>query len=333
MRNSIFTAALLLFTLCVHFSLAQYRMVSPNDWQKHLEAFALFPKIENDLILESIRTTEHEKGNWYNFLPAQAVRFGLTINDSIDERLHPYLSALAYKRWQNNKQCPVPAIKDIPEKYLQSLENWNPDFGHWIPVKGRGPFPIESMGKFSSASKYAWKNANPHLIYDFVMSDEQYIFIPSYEEARHDSIFTLAREHYAEKLRQLEEKEPEKDFYEISVKSGENLSVIARREKVSVSDIIRWNRMPGDRIYPGQKLLIGGTRPQNESMKPAPAKTTSKPSSENTITYTVKEGDSLWLISEKFAGVTIEDIMRINQLKSERINVGQILYIPKNTAQ
>ena len=330
MRNSIFVAALLILTLFASLLSAQYRMVSHDNWRRHLEAFAQFPRIDNKLILESIQAPKHESGNWYNFLPAQAVRFGLTINDSIDERLHPYLAALAYQRWQKNKECPVPAVKDIPEKYLESMENWNPDFGHWIPVKGKGPFPIEVIGRFSSASKYAWKNANPHLLYDFVTAEEQNLFIPSYEEARYDSLIALAKEYYAEIIKEKEEKVPEKDFYEISVKSGESLSVIAQREKVRVSDIMRWNRMPSDRIYPGQKLLIGGTKPQIESAKPA---TTQKPSTENTIVYTVKEGDSLWLISEKFDGVSVDDIMRINQLKSERIDIGQTLYIPKTTAQ
>jgi len=45
------------------------------------------------------------------------------------------------------------------------------------------------------------------------------------------------------------------------------------------------------------------------------------------IKYIVKSGDSLWRIARRF-GVTIQEIMALNGLKSPRLRVGQIIYIP-----
>ena len=45
-------------------------------------------------------------------------------------------------------------------------------------------------------------------------------------------------------------------------------------------------------------------------------------------TYTVKSGDSLWLIAKKFPGVSAEDIMAHNKVDAN-ISPGQVLNIPK----
>lgn len=45
-------------------------------------------------------------------------------------------------------------------------------------------------------------------------------------------------------------------YYIYRVRNGDNLSVIAKRNRVSVSKIKRWNRLRSNRIYPGQRLRI-----------------------------------------------------------------------------
>lgn len=45
--------------------------------------------------------------------------------------------------------------------------------------------------------------------------------------------------------------------------------------------------------------------------------------------YKVVSGDSLWQISKKF-GVTVDELKKVNNLTSNALSIGQLLYIPKN---
>ena len=56
---------------------------------------------------------------------------------------------------------------------------------------------------------------------------------------------------------------------------------------------------------------------------PAPSEYTRKHT-----TYTVKVGDSLWLISQK-SGLSVAEIRTLNNLKSDILYIGQELKIPK----
>jgi membrane-bound lytic murein transglycosylase D len=47
--------------------------------------------------------------------------------------------------------------------------------------------------------------------------------------------------------------------------------------------------------------------------------------------YLVQSGDTLWDISKKFDGLTIEKIKELNNLTSNKITPGQKLIIQKNS--
>lgn len=111
------------------------------------------------------------------------------------------------------------------------------------------------------------------------------------------------------------------------VKSGEHLSVVARKYNVSVKDIKDWNKLKSNALYKGQKLIIyteeqsASKHPDNiVTAKPASLSTDNKPSTTSgpekgkVVYYTVKAGDTLWNISKRYDGVTVEDIMKWNNL-------------------
>tara|TARA_Y100001936_G_scaffold253597_1_gene319261 strand:- start:404 stop:2263 length:1860 start_codon:yes stop_codon:yes gene_type:complete len=106
-----------------------------------------------------------------------------------------------------------------------------------------------------------------------------------------------------------------------TVKSGDTLSEIASKYQTSVKKIKVWNgiREKDNMIYVGKKLIIH-----------VPAKQLEKISSQSTIKYKVKYGDSLSKISYKYR-VRVSDIKKWNNLRSDIIKVGQDLIIyPKN---
>ncbi|MDW8286762.1 MAG: LysM peptidoglycan-binding domain-containing protein, partial [Flammeovirgaceae bacterium] len=44
-------------------------------------------------------------------------------------------------------------------------------------------------------------------------------------------------------------------------------------------------------------------------------------------TYVVKDGDTLWGIAQKFEGLTVQRIKKLNQLRSNRLTPGQKLRV------
>ena len=101
------------------------------------------------------------------------------------------------------------------------------------------------------------------------------------------------------------------------VKSGDTLGAIARRYGTTVNNIKSWNNLRSNTIKVGQRLRIYG-----KGSAPATSTASSSSSSSGTavattssggyVTYTVKKGDTLWEISNKFDGVTLHDIMTLN---------------------
>jgi membrane-bound lytic murein transglycosylase D len=113
------------------------------------------------------------------------------------------------------------------------------------------------------------------------------------------------------------------------VKSGDVLGSIAMRHRVRVSDIKKWNNMRSDVIRTGQRLNIWTqSSTASKSTTTASAKnTTSVTTLEGTKTYIVQPGDTLWDISKKFNGLTIEKIKLLNNLNNSKIQPGQKLII------
>ena len=115
-------------------------------------------------------------------------------------------------------------------------------------------------------------------------------------------------------------------------KSGDYLGKIAGKYRVSVAQIKRWNNLKSNDICVGQKLIIyrGGNAPSS-SASSANAKSSSSssvdPNADYTI-YTVKDGESLYLIAKKFPGVSAQNIMDFNRIGSN-IKPGMKLKIPK----
>lgn len=117
-----------------------------------------------------------------------------------------------------------------------------------------------------------------------------------------------------------------------TVKSGDTLYGISLKSGVSVAQIKQWNNLTSDTIYVGQKLKIknsGGstTNPPKPTApnKPIDNGNTSN-NNQNTSTYTVKRGDTLYGISLKH-GVSVAQIKQWNNLSSDTIYVGQKLKV------
>ena len=98
-----------------------------------------------------------------------------------------------------------------------------------------------------------------------------------------------------------------------TVKSGDTLYGISNQYGVSVMDIMRVNNLNNNNLIVGQVLKI----PSNTGTNP-----------DNTFTYTVKKGDSLYSIANIY-DTNVNTIKKINNLTSNNLSIGQKLLIPE----
>jgi LysM repeat protein len=97
-----------------------------------------------------------------------------------------------------------------------------------------------------------------------------------------------------------------------TVQSGDSLWSIANKFGVTVTELRSLNNLTSDILSVGQVLLI-------------PVQPSETPS--GTTTYTVKSGDNLYSIANKF-GVTVTAIKEANNLTTNTLSIGQVLTIP-----
>ena len=97
------------------------------------------------------------------------------------------------------------------------------------------------------------------------------------------------------------------------VKNGDSLWSIASKNDTTVDNIKRLNNLTNNTLQIGQILKLNNEE-KEDNLK-------------DKNIYTVKKGDSLWLIANK-NGVSVDDIKNANKLTSNTLQIGQILIIP-----
>lgn len=102
----------------------------------------------------------------------------------------------------------------------------------------------------------------------------------------------------------------------MKIVSGDSLWAIASKYNTTVDKLKSLNNLSSNTLQIGQKLII-----EKSSDEPAV--------SNNKINYTVQKGDSLWLIANKY-NTTVDKIKNENNLKSNTLQIGQVLIIPSS---
>ncbi|WP_276498843.1 lytic transglycosylase domain-containing protein [Pontibacter litorisediminis] len=116
-----------------------------------------------------------------------------------------------------------------------------------------------------------------------------------------------------------------------TVQRGDNLSSIARRHDVTVDQLKEWNDLSGSSIKADQQLHIlqdeqakaGSMLATNDEPKSSPKQEMQK----KELIYHVQPGDTLWQISRKYDGISVEQIKKLNKLKSNSLKPGQKLIL------
>jgi membrane-bound lytic murein transglycosylase D len=142
-----------------------------------------------------------------------------------------------------------------------------------------------------------------------------------------EAIYAYAEAAFNKREKPLPELLVESDRMRYRVKSGDYLGKIATRYGVTISQIKRWNGLRSNKLRIGQRLTIHPRKKVAQASKKVGKSDLIADSS--TGFYTVKSGDSLWSISQKFPGVTVDKIKNWNDISGTKLKPGTKLKILK----
>ncbi len=181
---------------------------------------------------------------------------------------------------------------------------------------------------------------NPSYKLDIIplIKDEDYVLRLPLDKigpfvANEDKLYALAQAEFDKREKPLPKYFEANDRIRYRVRSGDFLGKIARRYGVRVSSIKKWNGLRTNNLRVGQRLTIYPRRPVVN--QPQKSSSVSKPSKPAVVTntsemYTVKSGDTLWSISQKFKGISVENLKNWNDISGSGIKPGMKLRLSKS---
>lgn len=280
-----------------------YRMF--GDWEVAMAAYNCGP----GNVRKAIRRSGGKKTFWgiYNYLPRETrsyvpqVQAMLYILNHLDEHnFYPEdpTYVVEYEKIRFDRALSLDKLAELTNLCVSDLKTLNP------AIKNRKlPESNKSMALRIPKAKVPYIKKNLAWLNDS-LNNAPIILLASNIEVQ--SVETLA-------------KEVKQNSTVYKVRSGDVLGSIAQRHGVTVTQLKSWNNLSSNLIRVGQTLKI------NSGMSGNIAST--QTNSQGQTTYIVQPGDSLWIISRKHEGLTVEQIKRLNNLNSNNIKPGQKLII------
>jgi len=111
-----------------------------------------------------------------------------------------------------------------------------------------------------------------------------------------------------------------------TVKNGDTLWNIAKKNGVEVADLKRWNGLDNHGVKPGQTLKL-----QSAAATQLASSSKSKSKQDTATYYKVKQGDSMYLIAKRF-NVEMQHIKRWNPRSGKALKPGQTITLYLDTA-
>ncbi|MDD4282915.1 MAG: LysM peptidoglycan-binding domain-containing protein, partial [Bacilli bacterium] len=121
------------------------------------------------------------------------------------------------------------------------------------------------------------------------------------------------------RIPQMEEPPVSGEYVIYTVKAGDSLYAIARQYNTTVAELLSFNNLSTANLQVGQQILI----PSEAAVPPVEQPV------EDYLTYRVQAGDNLYAIARKY-NTTATELMRINNLSSNLLSVGQEIRIRVN---
>ncbi|MDY8138654.1 lytic transglycosylase domain-containing protein [Aquimarina sp. 2201CG5-10] len=203
-------------------------------------------------------------------------------------------------------------------------------------IKVKQMITLDQVSEYIDVDIEELQFLNPSYKLDIIpyIKDENYVLRLPVDKigtfvTNESQIYAMAKAEFDKREKPLPKFFEANDRIRYRVRSGDYLGKIARRYGVRVSQIKKWNGLRSNNLRIGQRLTIYPRRPfvnKTKSTKKAVAKAI--PS--NVKVYTVKSGDTLWSISQKFKGITIENLKNWNDISGSGIKPGMKLKLSKS---
>jgi membrane-bound lytic murein transglycosylase D len=199
-------------------------------------------------------------------------------------------------------------------------------------IKVKKPITLEQISRLTNVhiDELTFLNPSYKLGVIPVIKDEDYVLrLPLDALGRfvsnEEAIYAFVEHENNNREKPLPELFEQPDKIRYRVRSGDYLGKIAERYGVGVSQIKRWNGLRSNKLRIGQRLTIYPRKPVSNKSNTSTATTTK----DGVKIYTVKNGDSLWSISQKFPGVSVQNIKKWNDISGTTLKPGMKLKIQK----
>ncbi len=136
-----------------------------------------------------------------------------------------------------------------------------------------------------------------------------------------------------ETIEEVVQRKPKKVTH--TVRRGEWLGKIADKYGVAVYDLKKWNRLKGEKVAAGQKLLIlkepAVVERERVDKKPVvkaePIAARKESKTYKPKYHIVQEGDTLWNISKRYGGISVDELKKLNNITDNTLKAGQKLIL------
>ncbi len=279
-----------------------------KDWSLVLAAYNSGPGNVNKAIRRSGGKTNYWDLRPYlpretaGYVPA-FIAAAYIMNHTREHNLYPIMPKAIFSEIDTvhiNKRVTFSQLSHVLDMPVEDIAFLNPAFLHDL---------------IPSTDKYHVLTLPKSKIATFINNEETIYTYKSSQQSRMDSLMSIKKTGSAStKIH--------------TVRSGESLSIVARKYGVSVNDLKKWNNLKSSRLLRGQRLKVSSN--QENQVEEAvgklseDAKTSEKTKTESTTKnksvsyYKVRPGDSLWKISVKH-GMSLDELRKLNGLSSRSV--------------
>jgi membrane-bound lytic murein transglycosylase D len=148
--------------------------------------------------------------------------------------------------------------------------------------------------------------------------------------ANEEQIYTYVKEEEDKREKPLPQIVQSENKVRYKVRPGDYLGKIARKYNVRISQLKQWNGLRNNNISVGQRLTIYTRKAPSTAAVASSTSSTKSTGTGSEKIYTVKSGDSLWSISQKFPGVSVENIQKWNNISGTKLKLGMKLKVSKS---